>query len=111
MIRLLFIPTVLLVIMQVFLGCQAERDPIVVDTQVDPQEVAILPEQGRFREPIERELREHFSPERFNSAMQILNRYGSQEGIRKLFDADPELAKQFEKHFYRKGTSRNGGTK
>lgn len=43
MIRLFFIPTVLLVIMQVFLGCQAEPDPVVVETQVDPQEVAKRP--------------------------------------------------------------------
>lgn len=50
MIRLLFIPTVLLVIMQVFLGCQAERDPIVVETQVDPQEVAKRPVEPATRE-------------------------------------------------------------
>lgn len=71
----------------------------------------IVPEQGRFKEPIETEFRERFSLERFNRAMQILNRYGPQEGIRKLFDEDAELAEQFEKHLYRRGTSRNGGTK
>ena len=41
----------------------------------------------------------------------LFNRYGPQEGIRKLFDEDAELAEQFEKHLYHRETSRNGGTK
>ncbi len=41
----------------------------------------------------------------------LFDRYGPQEGIRKLFDEDAELAEQFEKHLYHRETSRNGGTK
>ena len=37
-------------------------------------------------------LRERFSPERFNRAMQTLNRHGHEEGIRRLQASDPEVA-------------------
>ena len=37
-------------------------------------------------------LRERFSPERFNRAMQTLNRHGPEEGIRRLQASDPEVA-------------------
>ena len=47
-------------------------------------------------------LRERFSPERFNSAMQTLNRHGPEEGLRKLKETDPELAKQVERLINRK---------
>lgn len=44
------------------------------------------------------ELRKQFSPRRLNSAMQLLNRYGPKEGIRRLKESDPEFAKQLEHH-------------
>ncbi len=37
-------------------------------------------------------LRERFSPERFNRAVQTLNRYGAEEGLRRLQASDPEVA-------------------
>lgn len=49
------------------------------------------------KERFETTLRERFSPERFNRAMQTLNRYGPKEGLRRLKDEDPEVAKQVER--------------
>lgn len=43
---------------------------------------------------IENFLRERFSPERLNRASETLNRYGPEEGIRRLQKDDPEIAKQ-----------------
>ncbi len=37
-------------------------------------------------------LRERFSPERFNTMMQTLKRYGREEGLRRLKVSDPEIA-------------------
>ena len=42
-------------------------------------------------------LRERFSPQRFNRAMQTLNQYGPQEGLRRLKASDPEVAAQIER--------------
>ena len=47
-------------------------------------------------------IRERFSPERFNRAMQTLSRHGPEEGLRKLKETDPELAKQVERLINRK---------
>ena len=43
---------------------------------------------------IETFLQERFSPERLNRASETLNRYGPEEGIRRLEKEDPEIAKQ-----------------
>ena len=42
----------------------------------------------------ERDLRERFSPQRLNTALQTLNRYGPEEGLRRLQTSDPEIATQ-----------------
>ena len=46
---------------------------------------------------IEIALRDRFSPERFSRAMNTLNQYGPQEGLRRLKSSDPEVAKQVER--------------
>ncbi len=43
-------------------------------------------------------LGEQFSPNRLNTAMQLFNRYGPKEGLRRLKESDPEVAKQVEHH-------------
>ena len=48
-------------------------------------------------EKLEADLREQFSPERFERAMSTLERYGPEEGLRRLKESDPEVAKQVEK--------------
>lgn len=45
----------------------------------------------------EKSLRENFSPNRFNAAIQTLNRYGPEDGLRRLKTSDPEVAKHFER--------------
>ena len=45
----------------------------------------------------EKRLRKSFSPNRFNAAMQTLNRYGPEDGLRRLKASDPEVAKHFER--------------
>ena len=52
-------------------------------------------------------LRQRFSPERFNTAMQTLNRYGPKEGLRRLKESDPEVAAQVERLIQRKQSREN----
>ncbi len=52
-------------------------------------------------EALEASLKEQFSSERFGQAMDTLERYGPEEGLRRLKENDPEVAKQIEQH--RKG--------
>ena len=49
-------------------------------------------------EGLETSLREQFSPERFERAMSTLERYGPEEGLRRLRENDPEIAKWIEQH-------------
>ncbi len=46
---------------------------------------------------LEKNLRQRFSPQRFNTAMQTLDRYGPEEGLRRLKESDPEVATHFER--------------
>lgn len=39
---------------------------------------------------------ERLSPERFNNAQQLIDQYGTEEGLRRLRESDPEAARQFE---------------
>ena len=48
-------------------------------------------------EGLESSLKEQFSSERFERAMFTLERYGPEEGLRRLRESDPEVAKQVEK--------------
>ncbi|MYB93010.1 hypothetical protein F4054_15520 [Candidatus Poribacteria bacterium] len=47
-------------------------------------------------ESIETTIKEHFSPQRFSTAMQTLNQYGPKEGLRRLKESDPEVAAHLE---------------
>ena len=49
-------------------------------------------------EGLETSLKEQFSSERFDRAMSTLERYGPEEGLRRLRENDPEVAKQIERH-------------
>ena len=48
-------------------------------------------------ESIETQLRERLSPERFSKVQQLIDRYGSEEGLRRFREMDPEAARQFER--------------
>ena len=60
------------------------------------------PAQISIEKEIEATLREQFSSERFERARSTLERYGPEEGLRRLRENDPEVAKQIQ-------ASRNGG--
>ena len=48
-------------------------------------------------ESIEAELSEGVSPERFSKAQQLIDQYGTEEGLRRLRESDPEAARQFQR--------------
>ncbi len=48
-------------------------------------------------EKLESKISEQFNPERFSKAMETLNRYGPEEGIRRLKETDPAVAEQVER--------------
>ena len=49
------------------------------------------------KERLQTMLRERFSSERFNRALQTLTQYGQKEGLRHLKTSDPEIAEQVER--------------
>jgi hypothetical protein len=59
---------------------------------VSPEPPA-LPTDAEF----ETTLKERFSSERFERAMSTLERYGPEEGLRRLKENDPEIAEQVER--------------
>lgn len=52
---------------------------------------------GSTNADFENALRERFSPQRFRAAVQILNQYGPEEGIRRLKESDAEVATHIER--------------
>ncbi|RKU10261.1 hypothetical protein C6502_11965 [Candidatus Poribacteria bacterium] len=54
-------------------------------------------EQQLMPEGIEGESRGELSPERFSKAQQLIGQYGSEEGLRRLRETAPDLARQFER--------------
>ena len=68
-------------------------EPEKVVTEMTPEPPAIPTE-----EELETALRERFSLERFERAMSTLERYGLEEGLRRLGADDPEVAEQVERH-------------
>lgn len=65
--------------------------PEKIVTEGSPQPPA-LPTEAEF----EASLKEHFSKDRFDRAMDTLERYGTEEGLRRLREDDPEVARQME---------------
>lgn len=67
-----------------------EQENIV--TQVSPEPPALA-----TSEALETTLSEQFSSERFKRAMDTLERYGPEEGLRRLRESDPEVAEQLQR--------------
>ena len=61
---------------------------------------------GEIQTDLEKNLRAQFSSERFEKAMSTLERYGQEEGLRRLRANDPEIAQQVQRHRTRKENSR-----
>ena len=51
---------------------------------------------GKIQNNLETSLKAQFSSERFERAMSTLDKYGPEEGLRRLRENDPEIAKQVE---------------
>ncbi len=62
---------------------------------ISPQSVADI-EKQLTPQGIEAELSEGLSPERFDKAQQLIDQYGTEEGLRRLRTMDPEAARRFE---------------
>lgn len=65
-----------------------------------PQNVADI-EKQLTPQGIEAELSKALSPEHFNKAQQLIDQYGTEEGLRRLREMDPDAARRFERE--RKG--------
>ena len=72
--------------------------PGLTDVPTTPTELPTV-------EGLEASLKEQFSSERFERAMDTLERYGPEEGLRHLRENDPEVAKQIEQHRNKKEVS------
>ena len=79
----------------------AQQSQNLADVQGNPTELFTVPELPT-EESLEKALRQQVSPERFNRAIDILNRYGPREGIRRLKEADPGAAAQVERFLQQK---------
>ncbi len=72
------------------------RATSVVEREKVTTEVPSAPEGPPTEETFEASLKERFSSERFEQAMSTLDRHGPEEGLRRLRESDPELARQIE---------------
>lgn len=82
-------------------AAEGPRSEIENDIDVDP---VLTPTSSELptEEYLENALGEQFSSDRFNRAMQTLDQHGPEEGIRRLKDSDPEIAKQLERFIQKK---------
>ncbi len=71
-------------------------DPSVEPLKVAPQVVPAAPALP-IEEDIKTTLSEQFSSERFDRAMSTLERYGAEEGLRRLRENDPEVAERIDR--------------
>ena len=70
--------------------------PEMVNPTPAPPSVADI-EKQLTPQGIEAELNKGLSPEHFNKAQQLIDQYGTEEGLRRLRESDPEAARQFER--------------
>ncbi len=77
-----------------------------IEKSLTSQPREVLPDERpdtplEIQSELETSLKAQFSSERFERAMSTLDKYGPKEGLRRLRENDPEVAKQVERH--RKG--------
>ncbi len=78
---------------------QKDPETITVET-LEALESLELPTEENIESQLREQLNpERFSPQRLNQAMQTLNQYGPEEGVRRLRESDPEIAEIVEKRF------------
>ena len=81
-----------------------------IEKSLTPQPPDILTNQqldtpSEIQSNLENNLKAQFSSERFERAMEALERYGPEEGLRHLKENDPEVAKRIEQHRKREEVS------
>ena len=67
------------------------------DTEIEAELEKQLTPEPPMAAGIETQLSERFAPERLEKAREVLERYGPEEGMRRLREDDPEVATQFER--------------
>lgn len=73
---------------------KVDKEKVVTQLAPDPPALPTEPE-------FENTLKERFSSDRFDRAMDTLERYGPEEGLRRLRESDPEIARQMEQRHNR----------
>ncbi len=76
----------------------ATPDPDLTDAPKAPTELPTVEGLRSESFQLETVLKAQFSSERFERAMSTLERYGPEEGLRRLKESDPEVAKQVQRH-------------
>jgi hypothetical protein len=71
------------------------------EAELEKQMMPSAPMDVSIEDNFDTELRRHFSPKRVNQAMQTLERYGPEEGLRKLKAVDPEMSTRLEQIIHR----------
>lgn len=74
-----------------------------IEKSLTPQSREVLPNerpdrQGEIQGDLETTLKSQFSSERFERAINTFDRYGSEEGLRRLRESDPEVAEHVERY-------------
>ena len=77
--------------------------PDMLESTPSPPSVADIEKQFT-PEGIEAELTEGLSPDRFDKAQQLIEQFGTEEGLRRLRETDPEAAQQFQRELLRSGS-------
>ena len=79
----------------------AEFSKYFSEAELEKQMMPSAPMDVSIEDNFDTELRRHFSPKRVNQAMQTLERYGPEEGLRKLKAVDPEMSTHLERIIHR----------
>ena len=80
---------------------ETEISEVLTEPQIEIDGEEVTPELPTEAQ-LEASLREQFKPERYQKAISTLNRYGPEEGLRRLKSDDPEIAKRIEPLLQRK---------
>lgn len=71
---------------------EAEFSKYFSETELEKRVMPSVPTDVSIQENFDTELRRQFSPKRVDQAMQTLERYGPEEGLRKLKTVDTEIS-------------------
>ena len=78
--------------------CPDEPMPVYLEDGHAHQTPTLQPTTPQAAKNLEAELNEGLSVERFDKGRQLIDQYGTEEGLRRLRESDPDAARQFERH-------------